>query len=51
MKCFRITQINIIIVNESGRTEDVNECVERKEMSETKWKSKGYIMFRIRNKV
>jgi hypothetical protein len=30
MKCLRIKKINVIMVNESGRTEDVNECVKVK---------------------
>jgi hypothetical protein len=46
MKCLRIKTMNVITVNESGRTEDVNECV-----SETKWKSKAYKMCSIGNKV
>jgi hypothetical protein len=48
MKCLRVKKINVITVNESGRTEEVNECMEKRKMSETKWKSKG---FSVRNLV
>jgi hypothetical protein len=51
MKCLRIKKINVITINESGRTEDVNECVGKRKMSETKLKSKGYKMFSIGNEV